>query len=277
MRLTAFEEYLIDFHDRRPGATSHCFGNAQTQRDGKPFASPYACLADVVPFTEQPLTVLDLACGDGYLLAELAARRHPGLALVGVDMSLGELAKARDRLGGNAALLCEKAQALSIASGSVDIVLSHMALMLMDDVELVLREVRRVLKPGGVFSAVVGGGKPAGEAFDVWVRLLRPAMEADGVAGMRFGDARTRTETGWRQLLADGFADVRMHDLDVSCDASPTALWEWFSCTYDVDLLSAARREGLRVAFLKEIAPLANSEGMVQCIDRLRQVAATAA
>lgn len=88
MSFTATESYLIDFHGRRPGATSHCFGAARTEREGQEFSSPYAYLADLVPTRGGPLTVLDLACGDGYLLAEFAARRQPGVSLLGVDMSL---------------------------------------------------------------------------------------------------------------------------------------------------------------------------------------------
>lgn len=223
------------------------------------------------------MIVLDLACGDGYLLAGLAERRQHGLSLVGVDMSEGELAKARALLGDDALLLCERAQSLSIASASVDIVLSHMALMLMDDVDQVMSEVRRVLKPGGVFSAIVGGGKPDNRIFDVWVRLLRPAMEEDGVAGMRFGDPRTRTAEGLRALCGKDFTDIRVYELEVSWDAPAQGLWDWFGYTYDVDRLSPAARDKLQASFLREIAPFANAGGLIRCTDNLRQVVAAAA
>lgn len=46
----------------------------------------------------KPLTVLDLACGDGALLQLLARREQQGLHRVGVDMSLHELERARANL-----------------------------------------------------------------------------------------------------------------------------------------------------------------------------------
>lgn len=82
-----------------------------------------------------PRTVLDLACGDGPLLQILSDRGHAGTKLVGVDMSDDELSAAREVLPHEIRLLKERAHELSLDSGSVDYALSHMALMLMDDIE----------------------------------------------------------------------------------------------------------------------------------------------
>lgn len=276
MALSRTEEYLLDFHARRPGATSHCFGDARTDRNGTEFDSPYACLADVVPRDGKPLSVFDLACGDGFLLADLASRKQIGLTLTGVDMSAAELDIARIRLGDSAALVCERAQALSATTGSIDIVLSHMALMLMDDVETCIGEVRRILKSGGIFSAVLGSGLRGSEVFEIWIGLLKPAMQQDGFNPVRFGDVRTRSETGLRELFDCGFSSIEVHELDVVCDAGALDLWDWFAQTYDVDQLSSAAQDDLRTAFLSEVAPLAGADGLIPCIDRLRQLVAVA-
>ena len=90
---------------------------------------------------------LDLACGEGRLSRVLAQRGH---ALVGVEGSPALAAAARqaapeiDVLDGDAA-------ALPLEDGAVDLVVCSMALLNFDDMGLAMREVARVLEPGGRF------------------------------------------------------------------------------------------------------------------------------
>ncbi|MBC7684132.1 MAG: methyltransferase domain-containing protein [Bdellovibrionales bacterium] len=65
---------------------------------------------------------------------------------------------AQRRWGEMAALYQARRQALPLADDCADAVLCHVALMLTDDAPQVLAEARRVLKTGGLFSAVVVGG-----------------------------------------------------------------------------------------------------------------------
>ena len=58
------EAFLLDFHARFAGATSDAMSHCA--RDGR---SPHDVLAALVPDTAKPLTVLDLACGDGGTLS----------------------------------------------------------------------------------------------------------------------------------------------------------------------------------------------------------------
>lgn len=141
---SAAERFLIDFHARFPGATGQALGNVAVRCGGRGFASSYELLAAQVPADSK--RVLDVACGDGVLLALIAAR-CPGARLAGIDMSAAELAAARTRLGGQAELVECRAQQLPFADGTFDALTSHMALMLMDDMPVVLRELRRVGGP----------------------------------------------------------------------------------------------------------------------------------
>src|SRR5262245_45424737 len=126
------EVWLEDWHDRHPGATSRALAR------GRP--SPYERLAS---FVRPGQSVLDLACGDGYLLDR---HRAAGAAtLAGLDLSAGELAAARERLGGAATLVQGRAQSMPFPDESFDLVTCHMALMLMRPVDEVVSEVRRVL------------------------------------------------------------------------------------------------------------------------------------
>lgn len=98
------ETFLQAFHEARPGLTSKAYGDLPAVFRGQQRASSYAALTEVVPASSQAFQLLDLACGEGYLLGLLAARRQHGLMLNGVDMSAAELALARERLGTQAKL-----------------------------------------------------------------------------------------------------------------------------------------------------------------------------
>lgn len=88
---------------------------------------------------------LDLGCGDGRLGAELRARRA-----VGADVSPVPLERARGRLG--EVVLVEPDEPLPFADGSFDLVLCAEVLEHVRDVQLLLSEVRRVLRPGGALA-----------------------------------------------------------------------------------------------------------------------------
>ena len=188
MTLTRTEAYLSTFHDANPGVTSRAFEALPVTCGERAFSSTYASLISMLPDADadatadaQPLTVLDLACGDGHLLALLHASHPDGhLALIGVDLSAGELAAARARLGEGAALYRCKAQQLPLASGSVDGVFSHLALMLMDDADGVMRELRRVLKPGGLFLLTPDGREHLRQRYRLALRPLCSTPGPDG-------------------------------------------------------------------------------------------------
>ena len=110
--------------------------------------------------------VLDLACGSGPLL-DILHDRAAGLRLIGVDMCPEELALARARLpeGGRGCCRPRRRTWPEIPDGSLDAVLCHWALTLMDPVTPVLDEVRRVLAPVGRFAALVDGPMEAAPGY----------------------------------------------------------------------------------------------------------------
>ena len=281
MDLTRTEAFLAAFHDANPGVTSRAFEALPVTCGERTFASTYASLISMLPDADagaQPLAVLDLACGDGHLLALLLASRSASrLALIGVDLSAGELAAARSRLGEGAALYRCKAQQLPLASGSVDMVFSHLALMLLDDADVVMREVRRVLKPGGRFAGVVSAQPPANPALDRFIALYAGASKRPEAAGLRIGDARWRSEDGIRSLLAPTFDSLEVDDLHISHRYTPAKLWDWHLGMYDTDLLTIDGRADLRRRYLLALRPLCGPNGDLQFEDRYRQFSARAA
>ncbi|PHV23141.1 SAM-dependent methyltransferase [Janthinobacterium sp. BJB446] len=274
--LTAAETYLQDFHQRQVGVTSTAFGHLPASSPAGSWASSYDVLTSLVPTVDTPLSVLDLACGDGHLLGLLAARRQSRLQLLGVDMSEAELAAARAALPPSVHLLQGRGQALDLPSGSVDYLVSHMALMLMDDIEQVMREIRRVLRHGGQFAAIVGRTFLLGEVNDIFMRVFKP-VASTGLPPLRFGDRRTGSEAGWRELLDAGFADVEVDDIDVPWTPTPGELWTALLDTYDIDRLDDDARQRLREAFLDAVAHLQDSEGKIATGWGLRLVRARTA
>jgi SAM-dependent methyltransferase len=88
---------------------------------------------------------LDLGCGDGRLMRELAAAR-----IVGADVSAVALSQARERVPEGVDLVeLTPGAALPFADSEFDLVLCAETIEHVQDVQLLLSEARRVLRPGG--------------------------------------------------------------------------------------------------------------------------------
>ena len=149
----ALVDHLRIVHHKHTGFTEVC---ASSCRD-KAGRNSYEWLAQIVP-NNKGLRVLDLACGSGTLL-KILSDRNQNLNLKGIDMCPEELKLAKKLLINSGVNLIEsKAQNLkAINDNSIDIVLCHWALTLMDPIAPVLNEVRRVLTSEGRFAALVDG------------------------------------------------------------------------------------------------------------------------
>jgi SAM-dependent methyltransferase len=115
---------------------------------------------------------LDLGCGEGRVGAELARLGH---TVVGVDSSPGMVEMARER---HEALVAD-ATALPFEDGSFDLVVAYMSVMNLDDPEAGIREVARVLEPGGRFCLAVvhpldGAGSFEGDEFVITGSYFEP-------------------------------------------------------------------------------------------------------
>jgi 2-polyprenyl-6-hydroxyphenyl methylase/3-demethylubiquinone-9 3-methyltransferase len=97
------------------------------------------------------LAVLDVGCGGGLLSERFAAM---GCAVTGVDRSLPTLAAAREHAAAGGLSIDYRqgdAQALPFDAALFDVVCCCDVLEHVDDVDKVVGEIARVLKPGGIF------------------------------------------------------------------------------------------------------------------------------
>lgn len=94
-----------------------------------------------------PSTVLDVGCGTGSLLARVATA-FPEATLVGLDPADAMVKVAAERVPG-AVLHVGRAEEIPVASGTIDVVVCTTSFAQWFDQRAGLREVARVLRPGG--------------------------------------------------------------------------------------------------------------------------------
>ncbi|MBI4817263.1 MAG: methyltransferase domain-containing protein [Deltaproteobacteria bacterium] len=213
------------------------FGNAMFER----FASAYdlltghehwrahirrlLALVEVVPPGGR---ALDLGCGPGESSFELARALGPDVEIVGVDIAEAMIHRARahhaDRHPGLRSVRFEQKDGtdLGFEPNSFDLVVCHSFLYLVPDREAVLREVARVLKPGGqialmepqagapVLGAAIGALSKADELFRTplaSVRFVASMVSWRIVVGVSGGLTAELVE---RLLRAAAFEEIRV-------------------------------------------------------------------
>jgi ubiquinone/menaquinone biosynthesis C-methylase UbiE len=131
-------------------------------------------------------TVLEVGCGPGRVLVELAELVGPGARVIGVDLSaeMGRRALRRAEhadQAGQVAVLQADAASLPLRDGCVDAAFMGFTLELFDDDEIghVLAEVSRVLAPRGrlcvVSMAETGSVWPMGPLYR-WAHVRMPTL-----------------------------------------------------------------------------------------------------
>jgi SAM-dependent methyltransferase len=133
-------------------------------------------------------SVLDIGCGPGTITADIAARVHPG-RVVGLDRAAEVVAEASD------AFPETPARALSFVTGDVyaldhgdasfDVVHAHQVLQHLTEPISALREMRRVLRPGGLVAVRDGDyagfvWAPDDDVLDRWQALYHAVTAANG-------------------------------------------------------------------------------------------------
>jgi SAM-dependent methyltransferase len=191
-------DFLQAWHARFAGGTAKHHASARVVGIG---VSTYELLVRDV--AEQPKldAAIDIACGDGYLI-QLLSERFPDAAVLGVDASSEELRLARERAyAGGVRFEEARVEAIPVPSGSVDAVVCHLAFMLFDDAGVVVREIARVLRPGGTFAAVFGPAGGMGPGIRGFGGKLREIESREALSRLDVGDPATDNEETARGLF----------------------------------------------------------------------------
>ncbi len=168
--------------------------------------------------SEPPRVLLDVGAGTGSLTLA-AAERWPSTRVIALDATAAMLRLASERaaeLPGDAerfSWLAADAQDMPLGDDTVDAAVSSFVLQTVDERVLVLEEVRRVLRPGGVF------------VFVTWLadelHMAAEEVYADVLAdsGLRTDEARFRSprhgdyrslDEARTELDAAGFTEVEV-------------------------------------------------------------------
>ena len=125
--------------------------------------------------------VLDVGCGPGDLLREMARRRPGWGALVGFDLSPGMAHRAAELAEGLPPGLSDRdlvcffvgdAQALPFPEACFDVVMARHVLPYVGDIGRAVAEAARVLRPGGTFVATTNGAGTMPEYRAYWERAV---------------------------------------------------------------------------------------------------------
>jgi len=156
-----------------------------------------------------PERVLDVGCGTGLLLRDLAVRLPGAACLTGVDAAAAMAGRARATVAGldpRLGVLRAAAEQLPFPDDSFDLVVSTTSFDHWADQGAGLAECRRVLAPGGHLVLT--------DLFSLW---LAPTL-----VGSRAGRARTRLRAT-RLLAGAGFRSIRWHRLHAMVIRAVTA------------------------------------------------------
>ena len=128
--------------------------------------------------------VLDVACGTGVLARALAGAVGAGGSVVGLDVNDGMLAVAR-RKAPAVEWRQGRAEALPFERDGFDAVVSQFGLMFFEDRPAAIREMMRVLRPGGRLAVAVWDSLESSPGYVAFVALLQRLFGEEAAAGLR--------------------------------------------------------------------------------------------
>ena len=123
-------------------------------------------------------TVLDVATGTGAVAIELV--RRTGCSVIGVDQSPRMLAEARRRVPERVRLVDGDADHLPFPGASFDALTFTYLMRYVDDPGATLRELVRVVRPGGTIAGLEFGVPPNAIARALWRLYVRVGLPLAG-------------------------------------------------------------------------------------------------
>jgi SAM-dependent methyltransferase len=127
--------------------------------------------------------VLDVACGTGVLARTLALRTGSDKRVIGLDVNDGMLAVAQ-RTAPGVDWRHGRAESLPFEDGRFDAVVSQFGLMFFEDRAAAIREMARVLRPGGRLAVAVWDALERTPAYAAVVALLERLFGRDAAAAL---------------------------------------------------------------------------------------------
>ena len=156
---------------------------------------------------------LDVGCGTGFPLIELAERLGPAAHVHGIDPWAAALDRARRKIAArqtpNVTLHEGTAAQMPFDDASFDLIVSNLGINNFDDRSAAMRECRRVARPGATIALTTNLQGHMREFYDAFEEVLRERGE--DVSKLRAHIAHRATIDGVRELLeSNGFKVTRV-------------------------------------------------------------------
>lgn len=176
-------------------------------------AGPWAIrLADAAGLAPED-RVLDVACGTGAVAGEAVDRVKPGGVVAGLDRSAEMLTVARAKLP-DVDLKEGRAEALPFGDEAFDVVICQFGLMFFDHPDEALREMLRVLRPGGRLVVAVWDRLERTPGYTALTDLAERHLGLEAGQPIRAAFALGDVNTVRSLLEAAGFSAVEAESVD---------------------------------------------------------------
>lgn len=226
---------------------------------------------------------VDIGCGRGAALLQLAARVGPAGSVVGVDLAprMVEAARAEAARAGIAVELhLGDAMSPGLSAGSFDMVASSLVLFFLPDPLAALREWRALLVPGGRLGVATFGRSSPRWNDEVEARLRRFAPPG-AVDARPTGDRGPfASDAAMEQLVRGaGFRDVRTATRTVSPRFDDAEHWFRWSMSVGQrqfwDAVAAEDLPGIKADLFAAVEQCRDAEGRVGFDQLVRYTLAT--
>jgi ubiquinone/menaquinone biosynthesis C-methylase UbiE len=221
--------------------------------------------------------VLDVGCGCGQTLLQLAERAGPSGHVLGVDISPPMLARAGERAADSPtiALALGDAQVYAFAPAAFDAVYSRFGVMFFDDARAAFRNLRAAARAGGRLSFVcwqeLAKNPWAARLLEAVMPLLPESALPDMLREGRPGPFFLSDPARLRAILGDaGWKDVSIEPVEMPLHLGGAATLDE-AVEYSLQIGPAARamdgapeavRPALEGALRQAIAPFAGARGV---------------
>jgi ubiquinone/menaquinone biosynthesis C-methylase UbiE len=228
---------------------------------GGPFAADLVEDAQLQPGER----VLDVACGTGTIARLAAERVGQDGAVSALDVNAAMLAVARAIPSAIPIKWYEtSAESIPLPDNSFDVVFCGLGLQFFADQRAALRELRRVLVPGGRLH--INTPRP-NALFELFDREITRHMGAQAGAFVRAVFSLHDPQELHSLLVDAGFTTprVRIHRKRTQLPAAREFMWQYIYCTPLIGLLpqvSAAAKDALEQAIVAGWQPWVTANGM---------------